>query len=134
VAAKPSKAAKTKAPGAAQVKASPAKAAKPSSANRKTQIVLEEGAKAPAFHLPRDGGQTISLKDFAGQKVVLFFYPRADTPGCTKEAIDFTRLVPAFAAAGTTVIGVSADPQRRKTPFGPSTSFRFLSHRMKSTR
>src|ERR1700737_2412276 len=54
--------------------------------------VLVEGAKAPAFHLPRDGGSTVSLADYLGKKLVLFFYPRADTPGCTKEAIDFTRL------------------------------------------
>ena len=56
-----------------------------------------EGTKAPAFDLPRDGGATVSLSDYAGQKLVLFFYPRADTPGCTKEAIDFTRLATAFA-------------------------------------
>jgi len=113
-AAKPNK---TSTKGPTKVKASPAKTAKPSSANRKTQMVLEEGSKAPAFHLPRDGGQTVSLKDFAGQKIVLFFYPRADTPGCTKEAIDFTRLKPAFAAAGTTVIGVSADAPKTQDAF-----------------
>ena len=53
---------------------------------------LGEGAKAPAFSLPRDGGGNVSLADFKGRKLVLFFYPRADTPGCTKEAIDFSRL------------------------------------------
>ena len=47
---------------------------------------------APAFNLPRDGGGNVSLADYAGKKLVLFFYPRADTPGCTREAIDFTRL------------------------------------------
>ena len=56
-----------------------------------------EGAKAPAFQLPRDGGDSVSLADYAGKKLVLFFYPRADTPGCTREAIDFTRLASAFA-------------------------------------
>jgi len=71
---------------------------------------LAVGAKAPAFALPRDGGGTISLADYAGRKLVLYFYPRADTPGCTKEAIDFTRLKAAFARAGTEVVGVSADP------------------------
>jgi thioredoxin-dependent peroxiredoxin len=71
---------------------------------------LAPGAKAPAFSLPRDGGGTISLADFAGRKLVLYFYPRADTPGCTKEAIDFSRLKPAFAKAGIEVLGVSADP------------------------
>jgi thioredoxin-dependent peroxiredoxin len=66
--------------------------------------------KAPAFTLPRDGGGTISLADFAGRKLVLYFYPRADTPGCTKEAIDFNRLKAAFETAGTDILGVSADP------------------------
>ncbi len=52
----------------------------------------------------------ISLADFSGKKLVLFFYPRADTPGCTREAIDFSRLKDAFAKANTQVVGVSADP------------------------
>jgi thioredoxin-dependent peroxiredoxin len=71
---------------------------------------LAPGAKAPAFTLPRDGGGSVSLADFAGRAVVLYFYPRADTPGCTKEAIDFSRLKGAFAKAGAEVLGVSADP------------------------
>jgi peroxiredoxin Q/BCP len=78
---------------------------------------LAEGAKAPAFSLPRDGGSTISLNDYAGRKLVLFFYPRADTPGCTKEAIDFTRLASAFAEAQTAVLGVSADPLKAQESF-----------------
>ena len=68
------------------------------------------GAMAPAFKLPRDGGGTVSLADFAGRKLVLYFYPRADTPGCTKEAIDFSRLKAAFGRIGTDIVGVSADP------------------------
>jgi peroxiredoxin Q/BCP len=68
------------------------------------------GAKAPAFTLPRDGGGTVSLADFAGRKLVLYFYPRADTPGCTKEAIDFSRHKAAFSRAGADILGVSADP------------------------
>ena len=71
---------------------------------------LAVGAKAPAFTLPRDGGGSVSLADFAGRALVLYFYPRADTPGCTKEAIDFSRLNGAFTKAGTEVLGVSADP------------------------
>ena len=66
--------------------------------------------RRPAFTLPRDGGGTVSLADFAGRKLVLYFYPRADTPGCTKEAIDFSRLKSAFAKAGADILGVSADP------------------------
>lgn len=69
-----------------------------------------EGAKAPDFSLPRDGGGQVSLADFAGRKLVLFFYPKADTPGCTREAVDFTRLAGAFTKAGVSLLGVSADP------------------------
>lgn len=78
---------------------------------------LAEGHKAPAFRLPRDGGEVVTLADYAGQKLVLFFYPRADTPGCTREAIDFTRLASAFAAAGTAVLGISADPLKAQEKF-----------------
>jgi len=78
---------------------------------------LIEGAWAPAFRLPRDGGDTVSLSDYAGKKLVLFFYPRADTPGCTKEAIDFTRLASAFAESQTAILGVSADPPRTQEAF-----------------
>ena len=71
---------------------------------------LRPEAKAPAFTLPRDGGGSVSLGDFAGRKLVLYFYPRADTSGCTKEAIDFSRLKSAFGRAGTDILGVSGDP------------------------
>jgi thioredoxin-dependent peroxiredoxin len=71
---------------------------------------LAAGGKAPAFTLPRDGGGTVSLADFIGRKLVIYFYPKADTPGCTKEAIDFSRLKSAFANADTDILGVSADP------------------------
>jgi len=71
---------------------------------------LGPGAKAPQFTLPRDGGGTLSLSDFAGRALVLYFYPKADTSGCTKEAIDFSRLKGAFGKAGAEVLGVSSDP------------------------
>jgi thioredoxin-dependent peroxiredoxin len=71
---------------------------------------LKPGMEAPSFSLPRDGGKTVSLADFAGHKLVLYFYPRANTPGCTKESIDFSRLKDAFARADTRIVGVSADP------------------------
>jgi len=71
---------------------------------------LEPGKKAPDFQLPRDGGGTTSLSDFAGRKLVLYFYPKADTPGCTKEAMEFSRLKAAFAKTGADILGVSADP------------------------
>jgi peroxiredoxin Q/BCP len=78
---------------------------------------LSEGAKAPAFRLPRDGGSNVTLADHLGKKLVIFFYPRADTPGCTKEAIDFTRLSGAFADSQTAVLGVSADPLKAQEAF-----------------
>src|SRR5215470_16373881 len=71
---------------------------------------LVAGAKAPAFTLPRDGGGEISLKDFKDRNLVLYFYPKADTPGCTKEALAFSRLRGEFAKASTEILGVSADP------------------------
>ena len=71
--------------------------------------MLAAGSAAPDFTLPRDGGGTVSLSALRGRKVVVYFYPKDDTPGCTIEAIDFTRLAPAFDAAGATVIGMSKD-------------------------
>ena len=70
------------------------------------------GDKAPDFTLERDGGGSVSLKDFKGRKLVLYFYPKADTPGCTKEAIAFTALKSAFAKHGAEIVGVSADAVR----------------------
>lgn len=90
-------------------------AAKPAAVETATALV--EGAMAPAFSLPRDGGATVSLADFAGRKLVIFYYPRASTPGCTKEAIAFTHLSREFDAAETTVLGVSADPQAAQEKF-----------------
>jgi peroxiredoxin Q/BCP len=78
---------------------------------------LVEGAKARPFSLPRDGGDTVSLADYASKKLVLFFYPRADTPGCTREAIDFTRLESAFADEGAAVLGISADTVKAQESF-----------------
>ena len=75
------------------------------------------GGKAPGFTLPRDGGGDVSLTDFKGKKLVLYFYPKADTPGCTLEARDFSRLAPAFARAKAAVLGVSADPVKKQDKF-----------------
>ena len=69
----------------------------------------KEGEEAPNFELARDGGGTLSLRQLAGKKIVLYFYPKDDTSGCTREAIDFNRLKGAFAKADAEVIGVSAD-------------------------
>lgn len=78
---------------------------------------LVAGAKAPAFTLARDGGTSVSLKEFKGRKLVLYFYPKADTPGCTKEALAFSRLRAAFAKTDTEILGVSADPVAAQDKF-----------------
>jgi len=111
VTSKPLKAAKEK----KQAKSATKVAAKTESATGAAQLC--EGAKAPAFRLPRDGGELVSLSDFSGRKLVLFFYPRASTPGCTKEAMDFTRLSGSFAETGTAVLGVSADSRKAQESF-----------------
>lgn len=78
---------------------------------------IAEGSKAPAFNLPADGGGTVSLKDFADRKLVLYFYPKDDTTGCTKEAIDFSSQIKAFGRAGAAVIGVSKDSAAKHDRF-----------------
>ena len=78
---------------------------------------LAAGAKAPAFTLVRDGGTKISLKDFKTRNLVLYFYPKADTPGCTQEAMASSALRGAFAKARTDILGVSADPVAAQDKF-----------------
>jgi peroxiredoxin Q/BCP len=78
---------------------------------------LTAGDLAPAFTLPRDGGGQVALADFRGRKLVLFFYPKASTPGCTREAQAFSALARDFAAAGTALLGVSADPVKAQEKF-----------------
>lgn len=75
------------------------------------------GQPAPDFTLPRDGGGTCALADLLGQNVVLYFYPRDDTPGCTTEALDFTAHATAFAAASAVVLGVSKDSVAKHDKF-----------------
>ena len=72
-------------------------------------MLLEVGTKAPAFTLPDQDGKMVSLKDFKGQKVVLYFYPKDNTPGCTKQACNFGELLPQFREKGAVVVGVSKD-------------------------
>ena len=78
---------------------------------------LEAGDKAPAFSLPDQDGTTVSLKDFKGGQVVLYFYPRDDTPGCTKEACQFNDNLRAFNKAGVKVVGISSDPAAKHQRF-----------------
>jgi peroxiredoxin Q/BCP len=86
---------------------------------------LSAGIPAPDFTLPRDGGSQVSLKEFSGRKVVIYFYPKADTPGCTKEAINFNALRRAFAEANTVILGISADPVKAQDKFRDKYSLGF---------
>lgn len=79
--------------------------------------MISAGQTAPDFTLPRDGGGTVTLSALKPGKVVLYFYPRDDTPGCTLEAQDFTARQAEFAAAGTTVIGMSKDSVKSHDKF-----------------
>ena len=78
---------------------------------------LAEGMKAPDFSLPRDGDGTVSLSDFAGKKLVLFFYPKDDTSGCTAEAKAFTELKSEFEGAGAALLGMSPDSVAKHDKF-----------------
>jgi peroxiredoxin Q/BCP len=73
-------------------------------------VAVEEGKKAPAFTLPDGKGRKVSLGDYAGRDVILYFYPRDDTPGCTKEACGFRDLWKQIQKTGAVVVGVSPDP------------------------
>jgi len=75
------------------------------------------GAKAPAFSLPDQDGNTVALKDFKGQTVVLYFYPKDDTSGCTAQACGFRDALPEFEALNAVVLGVSPDPVKSHAKF-----------------
>ena len=79
--------------------------------------MIGEGQTAPDFTLPRDGGGEASLSALRGRKVVLYFYPKDDTPGCTTEALDFTARAAEFDAAGAVVIGISKDSVAKHDKF-----------------
>ena len=78
---------------------------------------VDVGDKAPGFDLPADGGDQIKLADFKGKTVVLYFYPKDDTAGCTKEAIGFTERIKDFEKAGAVVLGASKDPVKNHDKF-----------------
>lgn len=82
----------------------------------KTQA-LQVGDKAPAFSMPASGERTVDSAALKGQPFVLYFYPKADTPGCTKEACGFNEALQDFEHAGLTVIGVSRDPVKKLNAF-----------------
>lgn len=79
--------------------------------------MLQEGAKAPAFTLTDESGESVSLSQFAGKKVVVYFYPKDDTPGCTTEACGFRDNYDAILAKGAVVIGISADSEKSHAKF-----------------
>ncbi|MEP9398170.1 peroxiredoxin [Mesorhizobium sp. KR2-14] len=78
---------------------------------------LSTGQDAPEFDLPRDGGGNLSLSELRGKKVVLYFYPKDDTSGCTTEAIDFSRLKAEFESVGAVVVGMSPDSVKSHDKF-----------------
>tara|TARA_B100000925_G_scaffold291153_1_gene278265 strand:+ start:727 stop:1194 length:468 start_codon:yes stop_codon:yes gene_type:complete len=78
---------------------------------------LKIGDAAPSFSLPASGGRTVSLADYAKRKLVIYFYPKDNTPGCTSEAIDFTAAIKDFDKANTGIVGVSADSVKKHDNF-----------------
>ena len=86
---------------------------------------LTPGQKAPSFTLPDASGKKVSLSDFAGRQVVVYFYPKAATPGCTTEACDFRDSLAALQAGGVDVVGISTDPQESLTAFSKEFDLNF---------
>ena len=101
----------------------PAKAAKAEKNGDNTR--LEPGDKAPAFTLGDQDGNKVSLRDYAGAPVVVYFYPADDTPGCTKEACQFNDNLRAFSRAGAAVLGISPDGAEKHTAFRKKYGLRF---------
>lgn len=77
----------------------------------------KQGEKAPQFEVAADDGKTIKLGDYAGKNVILYFYPKANTPGCTNEATEFRDRIPKFDALNTVILGCSADSMAAQTKF-----------------
>ena len=88
--------------------------------------MLEVGMKAPEFTLPDKDGNMVSLKDFLGKKVVLYFYPRDNTPGCTRQACAFAGAYEDFGRLGAVVIGVSKDSTASHQKFAEKNSLPFI--------
>ena len=90
-----------------------------------TETRLEVGAKAPAFKIANQDGETVSLADLKGQKVIVYFYPAAMTPGCTKEACDFNDALTPFKKAGYAVLGISPDKPEKLAKFRKAEGLKF---------
>ena len=87
---------------------------------------VNEGDKAPDFSMPTDGGGSVSLKGLKGKAVILYFYPKDSTPGCTKEACGFRDLMPDFTKVDAEIIGVSKDSVKRHDNFKAKFALPFL--------
>ena len=87
--------------------------------------MLEQGTSAPDFELPDQDGDAVKLSDLKGQTVVLYFYPKADTPGCTTQACGVRDHLPDYEQAGVRVLGVSPDPVKRVKKFHDGQSLNF---------
>jgi len=88
--------------------------------------MIQVGDVAPGFELTSDTGETVRLDDFRGQRVIVYFYPKADTPGCTKQACAIQDLGPQISDAGVTVIGISPDAPDKLAKFRAKYSLDFL--------
>ncbi len=86
---------------------------------------LQAGAAAPKFELPSSTGETVDLANYRGRRVVLYFYPRADTPGCTTEACGFSEAIASYRKLGVPVFGVSPDPIEDVKTFAEKFNFEF---------
>ncbi len=86
---------------------------------------LKEGAKAPAIELPADDGSTFKLSSVKGKTVILYFYPKADTPGCTTESCEFRDSFPRFSGSDAVVLGISPDTPAAQTKFKKKFSLPF---------
>jgi peroxiredoxin Q/BCP len=92
---------------------------------KRSMAKLEEGSTAPAFTLPDQDGKAVKLSDFKGQQVIVYFYPRDDTPGCTKEACQFNENLTTFEKAGVAVLGISPDTAAAHTKFRSKYGLKF---------
>ena len=88
--------------------------------------MLQPGDTAPSFKLVSDTGDTVRLDDFRGKRVIVYFYPKADTPGCTKQACAIQDIGPQIQDAGVTVIGISPDPPEKLARFRAKYGLEFL--------
>lgn len=88
-------------------------------------MTVEVGQPAPDFTLPKSGGGEVSLSALRGRKVIVYFYPKADTPGCTKESCGFNDALPDFGGANAEIIGISKDPVKKLDKFSDKYGFKF---------